>query len=68
MPPCVALPVCMGGCAHHALDTVARDSRCDTFRYNHRERITRLVAAGRLPTDRDPVPLPLPTVRAEKSR
>ena len=31
---CRALPVCMGGCAYHAMDPRTRDSRCSTFRFS----------------------------------
>lgn len=40
---CPALPVCMGGCAYHAMDGGLRDSRCSTFRFTHREQIIELV-------------------------
>ncbi|MBC8123008.1 MAG: SPASM domain-containing protein, partial [Gemmatimonadaceae bacterium] len=43
---CVALPVCMGGCAHHAMDPLLRDNRCDTFRHVHRERVLAFVKAA----------------------
>jgi uncharacterized protein len=36
---CIALPVCMGGCAHHAMDPLQYENRCGTFRYTFRERI-----------------------------
>jgi len=36
---CRALPVCMGGCAFHAMDTRLHDSRCSTFRFGHDQRI-----------------------------
>jgi uncharacterized protein len=36
---CIALPVCMGGCAHHGMDVMQYDNRCDTFRHNYKERI-----------------------------
>jgi uncharacterized protein len=36
---CPALPVCMGGCAYHALDPRTRDSRCSTFRFRHQEQV-----------------------------
>ena len=36
---CIALPVCMGGCPHHAFDLQLHDERCGTFRHNHLERI-----------------------------
>lgn len=39
---CFALPVCMGGCAHHAFDSRIYDNRCDTFRFNYRDRISDL--------------------------
>jgi uncharacterized protein len=40
---CPALPVCMGGCAYHALDAGLHDSRCSTFRFTHREQVRNLV-------------------------
>jgi uncharacterized protein len=40
---CVALPVCMGGCAHHAMDLLQYENRCDTFRWNHHERVAAFV-------------------------
>jgi uncharacterized protein len=40
---CPALPVCMGGCAYHAMDPRMRDSRCSTFRYRHEEQVRHLV-------------------------
>ena len=43
---CIALPVCMGGCAHHALDSALYSNRCDTFRHTYREQILRYVDAG----------------------
>lgn len=36
---CVALPVCMGGCPHHAFDLQLYEDRCGTFRHNHMDRI-----------------------------
>lgn len=36
---CVALPVCMGGCPHHAFDLQLYENRCGTFRLNHADRI-----------------------------
>ena len=38
---CVALPVCMGGCAHHAMDPKLYDNRCDTFRHSYHEQVLR---------------------------
>nr|WP_221381658.1 SPASM domain-containing protein [Actinoplanes polyasparticus] len=43
---CVALPVCMGGCAYHAMNASLRDSRCSTFRFRHEEQVRRLVRRG----------------------
>jgi uncharacterized protein len=40
---CPALPVCMGGCAYHALDPRTRDSRCSTFRFRTEEQVRHLV-------------------------
>lgn len=36
---CMALPVCMGGCAHHAMDINLYEDRCGTFRFNYQERV-----------------------------
>jgi uncharacterized protein len=41
---CVALPVCMGGCAHHAMDPRQRANRCGTFRHTYREQVRAFVA------------------------
>ena len=40
---CIALPVCMGGCPHHAFDLLLYEDRCGTFRHNHVERITNYI-------------------------
>jgi uncharacterized protein len=40
---CVALPVCMGGCAHHAMDLLQHENRCDPFRHTYREQIEAFV-------------------------
>ena len=36
---CIALPTCMGGCAHHAMLDRAGDSKCSTFRTTYREQV-----------------------------
>jgi uncharacterized protein len=36
---CIALPVCMGGCAHHAMDALQYENRCGTFRHTYREQV-----------------------------
>lgn len=40
---CIALPVCMGGCAHHAMDTLTYENRCSTFRHIYTEEITNFI-------------------------
>jgi uncharacterized protein len=40
---CIALPVCMGGCAHHAFDKLEYENRCGTFRHTYREVINRYI-------------------------
>jgi uncharacterized protein len=42
---CIALPTCMGGCAHHQM-TGPADSKCSTFRLTHREEIEAYVDAA----------------------
>lgn len=36
---CIALPVCMGGCAQHAMDKIQYENRCGTFRHTFREQV-----------------------------
>lgn len=43
---CVAMPVCMGGCAHHAMDSLQHEHRCDSFRFNYAERVRDFVEAA----------------------
>jgi uncharacterized protein len=52
---CIAMPVCMGGCAHHDFHTDDREARCGSFRHNHVGRVTELLrrSAG---LDAGPVP------------
>jgi len=40
---CVALPGCMGGCAHHAMDLNQYENRCGTFRHTYREQILNFI-------------------------
>lgn len=40
---CVALPVCMGGCASHAMTPGQYENRCGTFRHNYLEVIENFV-------------------------
>jgi uncharacterized protein len=43
---CLALPVCMGGCAHHAMDLTQYENRCGTFRHTYRERVLAFVESA----------------------
>lgn len=47
---CIALPVCMGGCAQHAMNVGQHENRCDTFRYTYQQRVDAFVEA----VDADP--------------
>lgn len=42
---CIALPTCMGGCAHHAM-TDPGDSKCSTFRLTYRQQVEEYAAAA----------------------
>ena len=49
---CVALPVCMGGCAHHGMSALLYDNRCHTFKHSYQEQIikyARAAATGFIP-------------------
>jgi uncharacterized protein len=41
---CIALPTCMGGCAHHQM-VEPGDSKCSTFRLTHRRQVEEHAAA-----------------------
>ncbi|GHE80438.1 radical SAM/SPASM domain-containing protein [Streptomyces spiralis] len=43
---CVALPVCMGGCAHYALTSSNYENRCGTFRHTYQEQVESYVASA----------------------
>jgi uncharacterized protein len=43
---CVALPVCMGGCAHYGFVGNRSDDKCGTFRYTYREQVEEYVRHG----------------------
>jgi uncharacterized protein len=40
---CPALPVCMGGCAHHGMDLLQHENRCGTFKHTYNEQIINFV-------------------------
>jgi len=40
---CIALPVCMGGCAHHGMDVIQHENRCSTFRHSFRDQVAAYV-------------------------
>ncbi len=44
---CIALPVCMGGCAHHAMNPIQYENRCGTFRHMHHERVLEFVRTAK---------------------
>jgi uncharacterized protein len=58
---CVALPTCMGGCAHHEM-TDPGDSKCSTFRLTHRRQVEEYAAAAEAGTVAGPRQTPLPIV------
>jgi uncharacterized protein len=43
---CIALPTCMGGCAHHQMNDRAGDSKCSTFRLTHRRQVEEYAEAA----------------------
>lgn len=43
---CIALPVCMGGCAHHAFESAQYENRCGSFRHTYREQVDAAVDAA----------------------
>ncbi len=40
---CIALPVCMGGCAHHAFDELQYENRCGSFRHTYHEQVREFI-------------------------
>lgn len=42
---CIALPTCMGGCAHNQM-TFPGDAKCSTFRLTHRRQVEEYAAAA----------------------
>ncbi|MGA5120946.1 radical SAM protein [Streptomyces pseudogriseolus] len=43
---CIALPVCMGGCAHHAMSSNNYENRCGTFRHTYQEQVSAYVQSA----------------------
>jgi uncharacterized protein len=58
---CVALPTCMGGCAHHQM-TNPGDAKCSTFRLSHRRQVEEYAAAAESGTVAPPHGHSLPIV------
>ena len=58
---CIALPTCMGGCAHNQM-TDPGDSKCSTFRLTHRRQVEEYAAAAEAGTLATPVHGQLPIV------
>ena len=57
---CIALPVCMGGCAHHAMDLPQYENHCGTFRHTYSEQVAAFVdkaTATRTPSEKGFIPL-----------
>lgn len=52
---CIALPVCMGGCAHHGMDLIQHENRCSTFRHTYREQVVSFVEHAERSGQRGPV-------------
>lgn len=65
---CVALPVCMGGCAHHAMDLKLYSNRCDTFRHTYHEQVLRFVKTHEQAGPAQPTTVSVQTPRMEKTR
>ncbi|HSL58841.1 MAG TPA: radical SAM protein [Acidimicrobiales bacterium] len=55
---CIAMPVCMGGCAHHHFNSDDPEARCGAFRHNHVGRITQVLERVLGVTPDEPPSLP----------
>jgi uncharacterized protein len=58
---CIALPTCMGGCAHNEMAEPG-DSKCSTFRLTHRRQVEEYAAAAEAGTLSKPTHRQLPIV------
>jgi uncharacterized protein len=58
---CIALPTCMGGCAHHQMIDPG-DSKCSTFRLTHRRQVEEYAAAAEADEVRGHAYLPIVAV------
>ncbi len=58
---CIALPTCMGGCAHNQMAEPG-DSKCSTFRLTHRRQVEEYAAAAEAGTLTKPTHRQLPIV------
>ncbi|MDQ6726121.1 MAG: SPASM domain-containing protein [Actinomycetota bacterium] len=63
---CIALPVCMGGCAHHALNLHQYENRCGTFRHTYAEQVTAFAASAE--RDGDGRSQPITLIRRMETR
>jgi uncharacterized protein len=43
---CIALPVCMGGCARHAFSNLEYENRCGTFRHTYAQEVARFIESA----------------------
>ncbi len=61
---CIALPVCMGGCASHAMVPAHYEDRCGTFRHTYQEQVLAFIENSENPQPKR-VDLPMPMVRQD---
>jgi uncharacterized protein len=52
---CQVLPVCMGGCAQHAMNLLQYADRCNTFRFEHKRTIEQFIDHQNRPKAGTPV-------------
>lgn len=59
---CVALPVCMGGCAYHAFEDLQHENRCSTFRHTYYDQICDYIDYA----ERRGITAPVPAFKLER--
>lgn len=64
---CIALPVCMGGCAHHAMNLLQYENRCGTFRHTYKEQVLAAATVAEA-TGRNPYSTPVKLSRRTETR